>query len=300
MQYWLELPMMWFGSALLWLAGALLFVGVTGVLAVRMRRSEPWLMLGLFGAAAVLLVHNQIEMGFFQLAPTGLVWAIVGLAAAGRAREAQGPSHAGRLPGAAMCIVAVWLIVAAAGPFTRQQHHLAEAAAALQRNQYHAALEALDAAGEAIPRHSETLKQRVHLRLEAATALAQHGRSDEAREMLREASAVVEHAERLGMPGPRVPRLRAAIEQTAARALGQTQRRAQAAAALREAIRRTPYDLRYRLDLGDLYWHMDQRDAAAAQYRSALRTSEQSYLDPTKQLTTEQRAHVEARLGDGR
>lgn len=297
LEHWLERPMMWLLPLVLWLVAALAFMGVTASLAARMRPVGAWLAAGLFGAAAVLLVHNQIEMSFFQFAPVTLAWAVVALPAA---KADSTPASRSRLrwwPGVIVGVVAVWFIIMVAAPLTQHQHHLATAARALQQNQYHAALQSLDTAGRILPTHDDTLKKRVHLRLEAAAALAQHEQRQAATRMLSDASAILDAAEASSqIPGPLMPRLRASIEQTAARVMGAPQRRRRAAEALRAALQRTPYNLTYRLDLADLLWELDERELATEQYRKVQQISEGYYLDPLKQLTEQQQQHIQARL----
>lgn len=305
-QYLLELPTMVIESALLWLGGALAFIGLAGGFALPARARRTGLAAGLFGAAVVLLVHNQIEMSFLQVGSSVTLWVVIGLAAgaatpAGETEAASieapvADARANWLPAGGLLAVAVLVIALAAAPITAHQRHMAAAAEALQADRYPRAIASLDAAGQAMPREDRALRWRVRLRMEIAQALVNHHRPDTAAAYLAEAAQIVAEAEALALPGPQVARQRAGIEEAAAMLLDQPERLHDAIAATQRVVERTPYNLNDRINLGDLYWRTNQRDKAIEQYRAARRISDAYYLEPLQQLTADQREHIERRM----
>ncbi|MEX2386335.1 MAG: hypothetical protein WD534_00530 [Phycisphaeraceae bacterium] len=297
-QYRLMLPQLMIETALLWLVAALAFVGVMAVLATPGRLRPWWGMAGLLAAATAVLVHNQIEMTFYQFTSAGIVWVIVGLAAAGDVQAK--PATAGRAwarfgPAAALAAAVVALAVGHAAPVTAQQGRLARAATALQQGHAQTALARLDQAGAASPTDADVRQWRLSLRLSIAQQAAAMRRTDLARQQIADALAVLDASEAAGVDTASLHRQRARVQLMASEMLDEPDRLDAAATAWQQAIVRAPYNLDDHVQLGDLHWRRGERERAAELYRRALQISDWNYLDPAKQLTDAQRLTARAR-----
>ena len=298
--YVMQLEQLMIETALLWMVGLLGFV-VTMAGMVRIGAAIPrWTMAGAFVAGTLVLMHSQIEMGFFHLSSTTTLWGLVGMAAGGAVSDVGEGNAMTRpvrwLPAAGLVMLSLVLGVSYASPVSDQQGHLASAAAALQRGDVSAAARELDLAAARLPRDNRTLRWRVQLRLEMAYHLGGRGRPGPAGQVLAEARAIIGEAVDAGLAGPSPHRLLAAVERAAVDVLGQSQRREAEAAALREALAASPYNVSDHLRLADGLWEMGRQGDAVPLYRRVLELSDLNYLDPARQLTPNQREHITGRL----
>ncbi|HEX7010336.1 MAG TPA: bacterial transcriptional activator domain-containing protein, partial [Phycisphaeraceae bacterium] len=300
-----ESQKMWIDTAILWLIGLVGFIGVSVGLVIwrgASRRDARWLGAGLWVGAAAVLTHSQIEMAFYQPASSGLVWAMMALAAgpfcpAGDTRaDAARPRWRIYLPAGAIACAGLVLLVLNVKPLTAHQQSLARAAQAIQEGFPIRALEELDRAGAVMPSDLRAMRWRVLLRLEWAAAAMQQRDPSTARRRIEEALAILEQARSSPSAPPAADRLYASVQEQAAQWLHEPDRLSLAVEAIQRAIRRSPYSLADHLRLGDGLWELGRRDEAAAAYRRALELSEQNYLDPARQLNEVDRQRILDRL----
>jgi len=297
--YAVEMPAMGPDQAVLWLVGLLGFVLMTATLA----RPGAWSVraqrVGLFVAAATLLIHGQIEMTFLNLASVGPAWFVLGLCGAGAndqpTRDAR-PGRVAPLPGAALLVVAMLFAAGNASLVSRQQAHVARAASALSVNNWQLALAELDRSAAYIAVDDKPLRYRVGMRLEMAAELARAGSSGAARERLDAALAIVDEAQQRGLNPTTAHRYRAQVYRHAAERLGVQSAWPLAAAALRAATERSPYNAHLHLDAADFAARAGQHDEAQRLYRRALELHELNYLDEAHQLSEEALQRIEAAL----
>ncbi|MFA9476839.1 O-antigen ligase family protein [Phycisphaerales bacterium AB-hyl4] len=311
-EYTLMLPTLVIESALLWLGGALAFVGVMALVAVPGRWGGWWAVAGLLGGATVVLVHNQIEMTFYQFNSAPIVWVLVGLAAAawrgptpvaagGSTATAADDATAGRrwagyVPAGALALVAGVMVVGHALPIAAQQERVASAARALQMDRFPQAMAWLDEAGQMRPTDATVWRWRVGLRLGAAQQAAAMGRRDVAGQMFADAVAVLDATRAAGVDTAGLHRQYAQVHGLAAEVLDEPQRLDEAIAARERATERAPYSLSDHVELGDRLWERGEREQAADLYRRALQISRWSYLDPVKQLPELEHRRLETRI----
>jgi tetratricopeptide (TPR) repeat protein len=281
--------------------------------------------LGLFAAAAMLLVHNQIEMTFFTDGAALLAMLIIGSAAAKGGDMAE-PRHAIVAP-VAMFAIAGAMALWCAAPITRQQAALGRAEATLRevadaRNQRRADMERqlrqggdppalfaaetvkwsretarvreqLAVAHDALPIDAAPIYWQVRLLFEDAMVFRQMRQTQEAEQVAFDALTVMDQS---APPDDLTAmRLRARVFEFLADLLDAPDWRRDAAAIWSRVIARSPYSLRDHLHLADLYWQMADRDRAIALYEQCLTLHEQAYLDPATQLDEQTLRQVQSR-----
>lgn len=302
---WVRQSSMYLDTALLWLVAIAAFVGVAavlgspGVVGARTQR------LGLLLAATVALVHNQVEMGFFQPTSMGLLWFLAG-AAAGGGLNRPSVDTAGEKPlknkrngwavgGAAVLVVGVFIgmVVYAVGA-TRHESAMNGARAALLRNDLPLAVDRLGVAQHAAGLDTAALRWRVQLSaLEPWSYLIEAGRADEARRRMDEALAWIDGAALPFDGGPTtVARLRAALWRTlyeTSRSEGDY-RLAEAAYAVLSTL--SPYNIQDEWARAELARRAGDRDLARQRYERVLHLREQKYLDAADPLTPAQLQHA--------
>ncbi len=300
------LPQIVIEDALLWTVSVAGFIAVSLAVVTRRGVDGRWCAAGLFAAAAAVLLHSQIEMGFYQASSSIGLWAVLGLAGgSGVARRGEGdgaePDPGGlrwRWPaGAALAVtlaVAVAMIAGYAVPVTRHQERLARAAAALQAEDPLGALDHLDRALSATPTDPAAARWQATIRVEGATALARADRRDAAAQLLETA---LRRLERARVPGPLLPRLRSEVERHAADLLDQPQRLERAIQWRRMAVAASPYNVEDRIDLARMLLEAGRPDEAREALREALRVSDGYYLDPEKQVRPAREAELRRRFG---
>lgn len=295
--YVVELPRMLPEWAVLWLAGVLSFIAVTAMVATRRLWPARWGAAGLLAAATVVLVHNQIEMTFFQFSAAPIVCVLVALAAAGASLPAATP-RGGALryvPAVTIAVAAVALLVGHTVPAARQQAKLSAAATALQQGQGGDALRLLDEAGADAPSDATVLRWRVAFRLAGARQAADAGRRDVAARWLAEALAVLQATAGHVRPTA-LHRHQAEVHEQAAALLGDASRRELALVHREQVVVHTPYSLADHVRLGDARWEAGDHEQAAAAYRRAIQISAWNYLDPARQLAEPEHDRLVARI----
>ncbi|MCC6682788.1 MAG: O-antigen ligase family protein [Phycisphaeraceae bacterium] len=291
-QYVIKLDSLWWGTALLWLAEALGFLLLMGLL-VAGRINRRWMQAGMLAAAVGLIGHNQIEMTFHHMPSVVPAWMLLALAAAGAPSAAKAKRFDWVIV-PLLLIAAVMLVVCVAGPVTRQQEHLAAALRAIQSGRGQAALAELDASALSVAGDDTTLRWRILLRLEKAQALAKFGDARGAERVRRETLALCEPAAFGGVDSFRLDRWRSNVHE----ALGDLDA---AIADQKRVIERLPYSLPDYMRYADLLAEVGRRAEAVEAYRDVLALSAQRYLDPAVQLNDEQRqrlvAYIEQAVG---
>jgi O-Antigen ligase len=300
-QYYVQFPGLYAETAILWLLGTLGFVALSAfVIYPVLSKSQAWSGFGIALAAALLLLHAQIEMTFFWDAAAAFVWVVVGTASAGRPEESQGQPEprlfVRYLPAVCLLLLAAALTFGFAEPTTRHQAHLANAARLLRISGPPAALDELDTAATIIGNDPTTTRWRVRLNQEVAAALTVNGRPDDARAYLDRAQAVLDEAEQAGLTGLSAQRRRGTMAMGAYYITEDRQWLKRAQAAFSRAAELSPNGLGDHVRLADTRWELGEFDSAQAAYRRALQISDQYYLDPDVQLTKADRRRINLRL----
>lgn len=312
---------------LMWAGGAMAFLGALCILVTRGWWSAAFTQVGLFAAAVVLLVHNQIEMTFHQPSSAPLAWLVMGLAAAAPAQRdgAESPAlkvgstgGAGRwlsfVPALGLLLAALVYMAAAAGPLTREQDKLRQAAAALRSDPRSAAgveqaIQLLSEAERIMPNDPRPPEWQARMAMQLASSRLQQlrqmdGAPPQARAQVRE--MIRHHAlmslaafDRLGERGllsHSIRRQHAQILEHAADLLGEPDYLNRALQHWHQLAADRPHVWQDRRDLGDLLWKMDRQEEATQHYQRAIELSDQQYLDPLRQMGKKDRTLIESRL----
>lgn len=282
-------------SFIAWSFGAIGFIAVTVLLLTPGWLSIAAARISLLAAALMLLLHNQIEMTFFQEGAGITAFVVVGAAGAAAAAGTLPERRADWIVIVMMSLLTLGIILTAALPITRQQAALKDAATALREQQWDATHAALRRAGEAVPMDPDPYFWRSMLMLEQAHQQMLAQRPEAARQALNDALAAIDEAFAAGLDDASLWRFRSQIHERAAEWFDSSHLPA-AIEAGRQVIARTPYSLNDHLRMGDLCWRAGDREQARALYGRCIELSEQAYLDPAKQLTDEQRRRVGERL----
>ncbi len=290
-QYVYELAQLLPETAIAWMVGVVAFVGIASLLASP-ALDPRWPRVALFGAAVAFVVHNQIEMTFYQESSAILAWFFVGAAAAGEFKVRRARA-AWALPGV-MAAAAIVLAAAYAAPVQRHQDKLARAVTLMQAPQTSvAAIQPLADAAAIMPRDPVPVQWQAQVILEHAPI--RHDRD--------RALAMMDHAAQLLKD--RIPpvggdlglmRMLAQVYAMQADLTGDAARWAQAIAWMQKLVERQPYGIQDRMMLADLWWKTGNHADAMAEYRRCLKLSDQSYLDPLRQLSDADRRLVRERL----
>ncbi|MEX2216158.1 MAG: O-antigen ligase family protein [Phycisphaeraceae bacterium] len=302
---------------LLWSVGPIAFLFIAAVLLARTWIDARAMRFGLLAAATVLLVHNQIEMTFFQPNSAPLAWLIVALAAAGRKEDAAEAVKAREsavrlLPAIAFVLLALMLAVMHAAPLAKEQLLLAEAQRVLRRDPnakpaFDRTLDLLHEASTAYSTDPRPYEWESRLAAQAANMIRgmlntepslMVRKRDEPmiRQYLDRAYAALDGARAAGIESVSLKRQRAQLVAAAGRLTGKVENSTGAIELHEELILLSPYTPLDRIELGELYRKAGRREEAAAQYRHALQLSVQAYLDPLRQMTKTDRERIEAML----
>jgi hypothetical protein len=302
-QYAIQFPGLYAETALLWLVGALGFVGLSAfVILPVLERSPRAVAIGTWLSAVLLLLHAQIEMTFFWTSAAPLAWVIVALASCGEAQAGFGDALKSRpvryLPAAALLVLGLAFAIAFAKPTARHQDHLRRASEVLRlSNNPAAALQELDAAAAVIGNDPTTSHWRVGLRQEIAAALVRYGRDTEAQRLLEEAMVVIDQAESAGIAELASSRRRGGLAQAAYETTGDRDWLRRAERAHARSVELSPNGLNDHIRLADAQWQLGDFDDAEKAYRRALEISDNYYLDPDTQLGGDERRRIELRIG---
>lgn len=302
-QYAVQFPGLYAETAILWLIGALGFVGLTVYVTYPIVTKAPaWTGVGLSLAAVLLLLHAQIEMTFFWDTATAFVWVTVGLASGGGTEPPtvrKGRNNAlCYLPAGGMLALGIVFIFVFAEPTARHQDHLRQASEALRissSNDY--AITELDQAAVVIGNDPATTRWRVGLRLEVALALAHYDRPEEAQAFLEAAMAVIDESESAGLSALSSSRRRGQLAMRAYQITDDRNWLRRAEQANTQAVKLSPNGLNDHVRLADIQWQLNDFDASVAMYRRALKISDNYYLDPDTQLIANERSRIKRRIG---
>ncbi len=290
-------------SALVWLVAIAGFIGVAAVLGSAGFVTPRGQRLALVLAATAALVHNQIEMAFFQPTSMGLLWLIVGAAGAGAGvmstRFATGlappsPQPTPPTKGGLVTVASFGLVIGLVMLFYVRgaMHHertMAGAEAALRRGDPALTVDRLAEAQQAAGLDTLALRWRVQLHaLEPMQALADLGRLAEAQRRVEEALGWIDESINTEPQPTPIARLRATL-------LGRWANQTRTPPAWADALRayaalaeRSPYNIQDRLAWADLAWQAGDSNAAVQRYTEVLVLREQKYLDAADPLTPEQ------------
>lgn len=306
-QYFMQLPGLTMERGLTWIFSTMGFIAVVAVLASR-RRDGRWINVGLLGAAALLLTHNQIEMTFFQPGSATLAWMILAVAAGpgSPASSMDADPTASRaamrriftmVPGAALLLFLPAMVVFVCLPVTHEQQWLARASVLRQMNRTPEAIEALGRAASEVPRDFLPHRWFTVLSASEARELMRAGRADGAAAALGRAVRHLRGVLKLGINAGSVHRLMAQNETFLASITHDASHVDAALEQWREVLKRRPYSLPDHLAFADLLWEVNRREEAREVYRRCLELDAQAYLDPVRQLVPGERARVESSLG---
>jgi tetratricopeptide (TPR) repeat protein len=257
-------------------------------LMMRSAWSNVWTWAGLLAAATALIAHNQLSMVFHHAPSVAPGWVIVALAGSCAIKTGK----PWRWDGAVVLLFAglsVVLMVRVAQPVTSQQMHLAQASRALQAGRPSMAMRALDESTQWVASDATTLKWRISLRLQFAAALESAGYQNRAQQVRDEALSLCQPQTFGGLDTYRLDRWRAVVYEHRRDVDGAIEAR-------QRVVEKLPYSLPDRLALGDRLRAAGRNDAAAEAYRAAIHLSNQSYLDPAKQLTKQRQQEIKRYL----
>lgn len=295
-----------------WAMGAVGFIGVVVLLGSDRWTKPAAAQMALFLGAAVLLIHNQIEMGFFNAQAGQLVFVIVAAAAGasvnfadthGKDEATEVTQNGLRLTGplAMMLVLIVGagvMVVTYALPQTKQQTALTQAADLLRGGQHMQSIKALDEAILAMPRDPRPYDSKVMLLVEAAMYYSKENQPGPAQQLMSQAMVTLDAAFAAGLDEVSLVRRRAQLLEASSQMFNDTGRMTTAINVWQSVMERSPYAVMDALHLADLLWDAGRKDEAARWYERTLKLDGNNYLDPAKQLLPEQKAHVEARLAE--
>ncbi|MEM9419270.1 MAG: O-antigen ligase family protein [Planctomycetota bacterium] len=285
-------------TALLWLVAIGLFIAVAALLGARNGVSTSAQRVALLLAATAVLVHNQIEMAFFQPPAMGILWLILGAAGAevlkpravtavdepaaeDSAESAKPRIHLGPMVAGGWGLVVLIVMGAYTSGVVRHEGAMAEATTALRRGNLPTTLDRLAEA-----QHVAGLDTRA---LRWSAQLVPSSRLSETIEWFEDA------VDAEARPAT-IERLRAAVLAE----LANRQRTPEAYGLVDKAFaslaEKSPYNIQDRLMWADSRWAAGQHDEAREHYRVVLELREQKYLDPADPLSTEQLERVRRAL----
>lgn len=304
-------------KVLLWLTGLAGFVLILWQLARADAIARYWQVAGLFVAAAMVLMHNQIEMTFYHAPSSGMVWLMVALAAGAAmpgsddsvashmAPTSQSAMHIRRIMAPLLLVVSGIAVVVAmvfgyALPVTTYQRQVGQVADVLRDRPLPEAIQQIDTVARMMPDDLKLLRWRVILRLQLAEAAVQNNHSDMARMILDQASALLAATRGHSLSLAALHRYRGQVQMSYVELLGDSSRLDNAALAMESLIAASPYDLLAHIRLAELYQdRLDRPKRARELYQRALELDAQSYLDSAKCLSGLERQQIEQRLKAG-
>ena len=299
---------------LIWSTGLTGTFFVMAVLASRYWLPRSTSALALMGAAAVLLIHGQIEMTYFQASSAPIAWLIIAAAAADQ--DTRGTitrrSPFAFLPGAVLLLIAIVLAITTTIPLARQQNILATAERSLRTNPgswpaFNQTIELLREAETVGPHNVKPYEWQSRLAMEAAShmnaglrnvppaQIRPQARQEIQRYVLLSLQAL-ERAPKHGLSAMSLRRQQAQMLLYAGEILGDPNRAEQAVSAWVSLISERPYAWQDRVEVADLYWRLDRKDLARQHYAKAIELSDNMYLEPTRQMPALERKRIDERL----
>lgn len=292
--------------------GAAAFVVITASLAAERKKgsgaiidhlslSPHAIRLAMFVAAGALLIHNQIEMTFFNEGSAAIAFFLVAAAAMPMSESPpQAPQGIARQVRWAAPLAMLGLALAMcplyAVPTTAYESHLARAAGRLRHNDVNAAVHHLDRAAETMPTAITPYRWKATLLIEAAQYMMQANKPAQAPQYIQQAVDVLRLGQTRAGESSSLLRLEAQTHQLAAAMFKQPVHLSLALSAWTRVVDQNPFSLQDIVRLADLLHEMQRHDAAKQWYERAMMISDQSYLDPAKQLTAEERSRIERLL----
>ncbi|MCC6579659.1 MAG: O-antigen ligase family protein [Phycisphaeraceae bacterium] len=281
-----------------WCMSIIAVMALTAALASRNWMDTASMSLALLGAAAVLMMHNQIEMTFYHDGAGVAALALLGAAGTGgigekigKAGEKQRWSWGWPI---GFAVLAIAMVFVYAAPMTRYQDELAQAARVLRQGDPMSAQARLQRAAGIFPADPVILRWRATLKMEEAMYHAGQHRPDLARQRTDEAVQWLEHDRRPYDVG--AMRFEAQIQHRMGEMLGESARIDRAVTLWKQVLAENPYGLQDHLALADLFWSMGRHDEAKTLYQRCIMLSDDAFLDPAKQLESKDRQRVDDRL----
>jgi hypothetical protein len=276
------------------------------IIAILDRCDERWLRGITAAAVAVLLIHGQIEMTFFQHGSA--VWAMCMVGLLGDARPARSPMltrACGVLVSLGLLVTAGWLLVRGAFPALAQEQAMDEAAQLLAPVREHPtdmnvmlrqrplAADKLVEAYNLWPINDRPLNAAADQLMFAAPKADQPpplGLLLRARDIIDRAVAQ-QHK-------PSSIVLAMNVHAALAGATDDAEEWSRAVALGQRMTAIDPHGVNTWLRLGEVLWLAGARSPAAQAYRTALANSDNFALDDQKQLSATERARLQVRIDD--
>lgn len=317
--YGLRMAEMWWGTALLWLAGAV-GMGVAACFSISASRTndhEPsparmpgWMNaggdMGGYAAALVLMIHSQIEMTFFQPGACAVAWMIVALAASSFLagdRESSGEIESRnrwRWLAAAMMGVVASVSVIAGVMVTIRQQTLGDAAMAMSKGDVPTAIEQLERAAAMVPADVRIDRQAAELRFRLVQEAYQRNDLQEVNRPLELVRRTIDRAHAGGRNHSSLDRMLAQTydwQAICAKEGGETgEAKKQAMNRWGQIAARRPHDFSVWLSLAQASERAGDVPKALMAYRRVLEISMHSYLDPLMQLSSDQQRAIGQRI----
>jgi hypothetical protein len=300
------------------------FIAVMAILLDPRRLSPRMAQIALMLGASVLVIHNQIEMTFYNM--QACLVAYVMLAAAAGAgvgmktrppakdapvsvipadltiKPAIKPERWGLLNYDSVFATIILMIgcgvmlVGYVIPEARQQRALEHAAELLQQRRSSEAMAQLQRAIDVLPRDPRPYEDKAMLELEGAEYFVRQGDMAEGQRYMSLSLATLNDAFKAGLEDVSLHRRRAQVYEAWGRMFHEAGFTYTGAREWVAVLRRTPYGLEDTLHLADLAWQIGERNDAVRYYLRAKKISANYYLDPARQLTEDQLNRVEERI----
>ena len=288
------------------------WVGLVGVLVWRAgRRLDPDIEAGetgrrlmptrwtLTAAAAVLVIHGQIEMTFYD--PGAVTWVLCMLGLAGGVSRRTGGRRAGVAVAAGLLLLAVVLSSTLAARAARAQSRMIAAATILYppaQRPGQLSRQREEAASVLLSAYRGTRSTDATLLREAARQTmiaAQFSTGDRRRELAARAAEYAREAVEVHA-GPTSTALLAEAAWLVAVTSGDEAHRQAAIDAAVALTTLDPHGIGPWRRLGDVTWELGARDDAASAYRRALENDANFELDPMRQLSDRDRELLSRRI----
>ncbi len=305
---------------LIWAAG---MIGMFFLVAVL--PSKNWLdhigaRLGLLGAAALLLIHAQIEMTYFQASSAPIAWLIVAVAGSREQEQEQKqgqtkPTHTKLpLPLLLLLLLPLLLLLLLTLPIAKQQSLLADAEQTLRQRpaswrQFHRTLALLEEAQTIGPFNVKPYEWQSRLAMEAAASLGAQLKGvreekirketgEEIRRLTMISLAAHDRARERGFKSLTLLRQEAQLRLYAAEILSEPAYAQESLALWRRLLTHRPYAWQDRVEIAELLWRIGNRSEAVEHYRQALKLSDALYLEPTRMMPALERLRIEKRIAE--
>jgi len=305
---------------LIWSLGMIGCFFLASVLTTRHWLNHIGVQLGLLGAAALLLIHAQIEMTYFQASSAPIAWLVVALAASkGKQHEQQSESITQRsIAPMALALPMILILFSFTYFFTltlpiaKQQTLLADAERKVRQSPaswsaFRETLAMLEEAQRIGPFNAKPFEWQSRLAMEAAASLGSQlkgvpedkirkGTSEEIHRLTMMSLAAHDRAAELGYSSLTLLRQEAQLRLYAAEILSQPQYAQESLALWRKLIVLRPYAWADRIELAEILWRIGSQDEAKEHYEKAIKLSQAMHLEPTRMMPTLEMQRIEKRL----